>query len=129
MIHTYRFLYVCPPSLQSCLDSAMPWTEVCQASLSMGFSWQECWSGLPGPPPGDLPDPGVELMFPASADGFCTAEPPRKPPHHISISICIYISASNLGVHVSFQICGGFFWIIYPGVELLCHMVVQFFML
>ena len=41
----------------------------------MGFSWQECWSGLPWPPPGDLPSPGIEppsLMSPAVAGGFFT---------------------------------------------------------
>ena len=44
------------------------------APLSMGFSRQEHWSGLPFPPPGDLPKPGVEpLMFPALAVGFFTA--------------------------------------------------------
>ena len=44
-----------------------------QASLSMGFSRQEYWNELPCPPPGDLPDPGIEpwsLMFPALAGGF-----------------------------------------------------------
>ena len=35
-----------------------PWTVTCQAPLTMGFSRQEDWSGLPYPPPGDLPDPG-----------------------------------------------------------------------
>ena len=46
-----------------------------QASLSMGFSRQEYWSGLPCPPPGDLPDPGTELlslMSPALVGGFFT---------------------------------------------------------
>ena len=37
------------------------WTVACQAALSMGFSRQEYWSGLPCPPPGDLPDPGLNL--------------------------------------------------------------------
>ena len=37
-----------------------PWTVACQALLSMGFSWQEYWNGLPCPPPGNLPDPGTE---------------------------------------------------------------------
>ena len=41
-------------------DSVTPWTEACQAPLSMGFSRQECWSELLCPPPGDLPDPGTE---------------------------------------------------------------------
>ena len=36
------------------------WTIASQAPLSMGFSRQECWSGLPRPPPGDLPDPGIK---------------------------------------------------------------------
>ena len=40
---------------------ATPWTVAYQASLFMGFSRQEYWSGLPFPSPGDLPDPGVEL--------------------------------------------------------------------
>jgi len=51
------------------------WTIACQALLSMGFSRQECWGGLPCPPPGDLPDPGVKpafLMSPALAGGFLT---------------------------------------------------------
>ena len=42
------------------------WTVTHQAPLSMGFSRQEYWSGLPCPPPGDLPDPGIELVPPAS---------------------------------------------------------------
>ena len=41
--------------------------------------WQEHWSGLPFPSPGDLPDLGTELMSPALADGFFTNEPPGKP--------------------------------------------------
>ena len=43
---------------------ATPWTEARQAPLSMGFSRQEYWSGLPFPPPGDLPNPGIEPIFP-----------------------------------------------------------------
>ena len=41
-------------------DTATQWTVACQAPLSMGFSRQEYWSGLPCPPPGDLPNPGIE---------------------------------------------------------------------
>ena len=40
------------------------WTGAHQASLSLGFSQQEYWSGLPCPPPGDLPDPGIESASP-----------------------------------------------------------------
>ena len=52
-----------------------PWTVAHQSPLSMGFPRQEYWSGLPGPPPRDLPDSGIEpesLMSPALADGFFT---------------------------------------------------------
>ena len=44
---------------------AIPWTVAYQAPPSMGFSRQECWSELPFPPPGDLPDPRIELGSPA----------------------------------------------------------------
>ena len=44
---------------------ATPWTVAYQAPLSMGLSRQECWSGLPFPSPGDLPNPGIESRSPA----------------------------------------------------------------
>ena len=40
-----------------------PWTVACQAPLSIGFPRQEYWSGSPCPPPGDIPHPGVKLVF------------------------------------------------------------------
>ena len=43
-----------------------PWTVTPQTPLSMGFSRQEYWSGLPFSPPADLPDPGIELASPLS---------------------------------------------------------------
>ena len=46
----------------------------------MGFSRQGYWSGLPFPPPGDLPDPGIEPASPALAGRFFTTEPPGTPP-------------------------------------------------
>ena len=45
-----------------------PWTLESQCPLSMGFSRQEYWSGLPFPTPGDLPDPGIKLGSPALQD-------------------------------------------------------------
>ena len=58
----------------SCVQfCATPWTVAHQALLSMEFSRQEYWSGLPCLPPGDLPDPGIEpvsLMSPTLAGGF-----------------------------------------------------------
>ena len=50
------------------------WTVACQAPLSTGFFRQEYWSGLPLPPPEDLPNPGIELASPALAGGFFTDE-------------------------------------------------------
>ena len=44
----------------------------------MEFFRQEYWSGFPFPPPGNLPDPGMELESPALAGGFFTIEPPEK---------------------------------------------------
>ena len=43
-----------------CPTLGIPWTVARQSPLSMGFSKQEYWSGLPFPSPGDLPDPGIE---------------------------------------------------------------------
>ena len=56
-----------------------PWTVACQVPLSMGFPRQECWSGLPFPSPGDLPDPGIEPTPPALQADSLLSEPPAKP--------------------------------------------------
>ena len=58
---------------------ATPWTIAHQAPLSMGFSRQEYWSGLPFPSPGDLPDPGIEPRPRALQADTLTSEPPGKP--------------------------------------------------
>ena len=60
-------------------DFAIPWTVVYQASLSMGFSRQEYWSGLPFPSPGDLSDPGIKPRSPALQADALPSEPPGKP--------------------------------------------------
>ena len=74
---------------------ATPWTAACQAPLSMGFSRQEYWSGLPCPPPGDLPDPGIEPMSLCLLHwqaGSLPLAPPGKSfsPHYIYIYIYMY---------------------------------------
>ena len=56
-----------------------PRTAARQAPLSIGFSRQEYWSGLPFPSLGDLPGPGIKPVSPALAGGFLTNEPPGKP--------------------------------------------------
>ena len=64
-------------------DSETLWAVAHQASLFMGFSRQDYWSGLPCPPPGDLPDPGTEpasLMSPALAGGLFTTSATREAP-------------------------------------------------
>ena len=60
----------------------IPWTVACQVSLTMRFSRQEYWSGLPSLSPGDLPDSDIKSMSPVSlalADRFFTTESPGKP--------------------------------------------------
>ena len=55
------------------------WTVARQAPLSMGFSRQEYWSGLPFPSPGDLPDPGIEPGSPTLQADYLPSGPPGKP--------------------------------------------------
>jgi len=57
----------------------IPRTVAHQASLSMGFSRQEYWSGLPFPSPWGLPDPGIEPRSPALQSDALPSEPPGKP--------------------------------------------------
>ena len=65
--------------------SATPWTVAHQAPLSVGVSRQECWSGLPFPPPRALPNPGNE-PWSAYIGGRISSEPPGKPPRTELIS-------------------------------------------
>ena len=69
------------PLLSHVRLSPTPWTIAGLAPLSMEFSRQEYWSGLPFPSPGDLPDPGIEpttFASPAWAGGFFTTKPPGR---------------------------------------------------
>ena len=63
------------------------WTVAYQAPLSMGFSKQEYWSGLPFPSPGDLPDPEIEPRFPTLEADVLTSEPPGK---LVKCFFCLY---------------------------------------
>ena len=63
--------------------SVTPWTATSEAPPSMGFSWQECWSGLTCAPPGDLPNPVIELMSlmsSAFSGGLVTTRAPWEAP-------------------------------------------------
>ena len=69
IVNTYPPVLCCPFSrVPPCVT---PWTVACQAPLSVGFSSEEHWSGLPCPPPGDLPKLGIELAFLVSWTGPC----------------------------------------------------------
>ena len=57
----------------------IPWTIAYLAPLSMGFPWQEYWSGLPCPPLGDLPNPGIKPRSPALQADSSPSELPGKP--------------------------------------------------
>ena len=66
-------MYILPPKnitlslyiyFYSTKSFVIPWTVACQVPLSMGFSRQEYWSGLPFAPPGELPNPGIEPRSP-----------------------------------------------------------------
>ena len=58
--------------------SVTPWTVDRHAPLSIGFSRQEYWSGLPCPPPGDLPNSGIKPRSPAFQADSLPSEPPGK---------------------------------------------------
>ena len=70
---------MCVKSLSRVRLFATSWTVAHQAPLSMGFSRQEYWSGLPFPSPGDLPNPGIEPGSPALQADALSSEPPGSP--------------------------------------------------
>ena len=64
----YVFTLLCACSTVPNFETS--WTVAHQPPLSMGFPRQEFWSGLPFPPPDDLPDPGIKPTSPALVGGF-----------------------------------------------------------
>ena len=84
---------------QRSLTGYSPWTIACKSPLSMGLSQQEYWSGLTFPPPGDLPDPGIEPTSPAilHCQWVLYYEPPGKPP-----LICAQLELGDIG---SLKLC------------------------
>src|SRR5574337_716322 len=79
---------------KSCPTLATPWTVAHQAPLSMGFSRQEYWSGLPFPSPSVLPNSGIEPRSPALQADALTSEPPGK---QLDIFLSIYSYHCNDG--------------------------------
>ena len=89
-----QIVYMHAKSLQLCLTLYNLWTGAHQAPLSLGFSRQENWSGLPCLPPGDLPNPGMEpesLTSPALTGGFFTTSATWEA-HYID-----YLQSNNNG--------------------------------
>ena len=84
--------------LSSVQLSATPWTIAHQGPLSMEFSRQEYWSRLPFPPPGDLPDPGIEPaspLSPALAGRLFTTMPLGKHTECRTAQLCRAVSESQ----------------------------------
>ena len=80
LILIWRMCVCVRPQQLSCVWLfTTPWTIACQVPLSMEFSRQEYWIGLPFPTPVDLPDPGIEPMPPALAGRFFTTVSHEKP--------------------------------------------------
>ena len=85
---------------QSCPTLATPWTTAHQAPLSMRFSRQEYWSGLPFPSPGDLPNPGIEPGSPTLQADALTSELLGKQecPNHRIIALISHASKVMLKI-------------------------------
>ena len=90
---------VCVLGTQSCLTLATPWTIAHQAPLSMEFSRQESWSGLPFPSLGDLPDPGIERGSPA-LQSDSTIWFTREAYIYIHIRVCVCVCVYNFYLFV-----------------------------
>ena len=110
---------------------ATPWTVAHQAPLSMGFSRQEYWSGLPFPSPGDLPNPGIKPRSLALRADSLPVKPQGKPKNtgvgSLSLLQWIFWPGNWTGVSC---IAGGFFtnWAMREaqlGYENLIHPVLQ----
>ena len=74
-----------------------PWTDSCQAPLSIGFPRQEYWNGLPFLSRRDLSNSGIESVSPALAGGFFTTEPSGKPT--VVVSSIDYLICESCGVY------------------------------
>ena len=95
--HSVQFSSV--QSLSRVRLCATPWTVAHQVPLSMGFSRQEYWSGVPFPFPGDLPDPGIEPGSPPLQADSLPSEPLGKPPlAHILLEIQTQCHTPNITV-------------------------------
>jgi len=83
----YVFVCVCVCMLNHVQLFALPWTVACQAPLSMGFSRQEYWSGLPFPSPEDLPDPEIKPTSSMSP----VLQTDSLPLHHVGSPLYVFL--------------------------------------
>ena len=112
ILHSTFFLMLCSNQIlescscsvaQSFLTLSTPWAIACQSPLSMGFSRQEYWGGLPFPSPGDLSDPGIEPRSPAMQADSLTTELWGKPNYMVDNLIywdCINVYLSSINSFV-----------------------------
>ena len=91
---------------KSCPTLVTPWTVACQAPLSMRFSRQEYWSGLPLPPPGHLPDPGIEPGSLASqADSSPTEHKGSPCAHNPCLKSHMTVRRTCIYIHIHTMVC------------------------
>ena len=98
----------------------------CQAPLSMGFSRQEHWSGLPFPSPGDLPNPGNEPRPPTLPTNFLLYEPPGKPIQLFEISpkvLFLPIKKNNFVFKKEFKLPGTYFHLKHSFLKITCSLL------
>ena len=103
-IHAYTNLaYVMLSHFSRVQLFATLWTVACQAPLSVGFGRQEYGRGLPCPPPGDLPNPGIEtvsLMSPALVGGFFTTSATWEA--QVNFTCCLIASCLSNHMYINF---------------------------
>ena len=98
-------LPVCAESLSHVWLFATPWTVAQQAPLSMGFSRQEYWSGLPCPPPGGLPNQGIQPRSPLLQLDSLPSEPPGNPMNTRVGSLSLLQRVVCVCVHTYTAVC------------------------
>ena len=110
---------------QSCPLFVTPWTAAHLASLSIGFSRQEYGCGLPFPPPGDLPDPGIEPMSPVSPALQADSLPAEPLPAPILASWTVHSLTSETNSKSLYESFGSvhkrynssWLWMFHPGIS------------
>ena len=97
-VNIHSVVFVCA-QLLSCVQFFVTPGTVAHKALSMGLSRQEYWSGLPFPPPGDLPNAGIKSaspLSPALAGRFFTTQPPAKPKYTLCQVVLNVIQNENM---------------------------------